>query len=319
MSTSCRHQYGSEHHAASLRSQAEAGSRLRTPIDNSAIGDALLLVAERTRPRATKHRASAAAEATTTMPSSTRLLALLTVFSAVCENAAVASRRIRDSDASDDSSSGEKRYDFSLDKAVSKGVVKNLDALAESRSGSEELHIEKNDFIDVSWQKRHPERIRVKRKTATVALDVKDNTYRVWTHVYPPAALPAVPALPAVAAVPAVPAVPYGVAAMYPPALAVDPFYTGYPVTMGGISPAPLPAMAYTEYADASAYYHGWYSSPYSLPYAALPWAPPMVGTGFLGPDAAAPYLPGYPDAAGYYSALPDLSWAGLDPADYMQ
>ncbi|KAK8782254.1 hypothetical protein V5799_016399 [Amblyomma americanum] len=238
------------------------------------------------------------------MPVSTRLLALLTVFLVGFENAATASRHVRHSDTSDVSSSGEGRYDdFSLDKSVSKGVVKNLDALADSRSGSEELHIEKNDFIDVSWQKRHPERIRVKRKTATIALDVKDNMYRVWTHVYPPAAVPAVPAVPAS---PAASAVPYGVTTMQPPALPVDPFYPGYSVPMGVAALAPMPDLAYADYVDV-------------LPYAALPWASPLAGPGFLGPDTAAAYLLGYPDAEGYYSALPELSWSGLDPADYLQ
>lgn len=244
----------------------------------------------------------------------TRLLALLVVTLIGCQNAADASRsKDANSDPSEESSS-EDGHDgrVAVGKRITNGGVKNLNALDYGRSGNQELHIEKNDFIDVSWQKRHPELFRVKRKTATIALDVKDNTYRVWTQDYPAAALAVLP---------------YGVGAVHPAAYhtavyPAEPGYSSYPVVVSGGAPVPLPALARADYVGPVPYYRGLYSPSYSVPYAALPWASPYIGAGNFVPDAEASYLPGaplfaagYPDYPGIYSSLPDLGWSG----DYLQ
>ncbi|XP_065306997.1 uncharacterized protein [Dermacentor albipictus] len=242
-----------------------------------------------------------------------RLLALLVATLVGCQNGADAARsKVADSDPPEESSSGVRHYE-GVGKDTTNGVIKNLNALGDGSSGNQELHIEKNDFIDVSWQRRHPELFRVKRKTATIALDVKDNTYRVWTHDYPVAAMAILP---------------YGVGAVHPAAAyptavyPAEPGYSGYPVVVSGGAPVPLPALAHADYVGASPYYRGFYSPSYSLPYAPLPWASPYVGAGYLVPDAAASYLPGaplfaagYPDYPDVYSSLADLDWSG----DYLQ
>ncbi|KAL1438009.1 hypothetical protein MTO96_048464 [Rhipicephalus appendiculatus] len=221
-------------------------------------------------------------------------------------HAADASRsRGSDSETSGESSfeEGPRGEGVGVDNKVSNGGVNHLD----TKNGNQELHIEKNDFIDVSWQKQHPELFRVKRKTATVALDVKDNTYRVWTQDYPTS----------VAVLP-------GVGAMHSAVYHAPVYSTAEPVMSGG-APVPLPSVAHADADSVGAppYYYGWHSPSYSLPYAAVPWAAPYTGAGYLAPDTAAGYLPGapvysagYPDYPGSYSALPDAG-TGRDGSFY--
>lgn len=247
----------------------------------------------------------------------TSLLVILVVTAAGGRRHASDTSRSRGShsDTSGESSSeeGQRREDVADYKGAGHGVVKNHDVLDSARSGNQELHIEKNDFIDVSWQKQHPELFRVKRKTATIALDVKDNTYRVWTEDYPAA----------------VALLPYGVGAVHPAAVyhgpvspTTEPVYSSYPVLLSGGAPLPLPTVVHADNVGALPYYYGWHSHLYSLPYAALPWAAPYTGAGYFAPDTATGYLPGapffsagYPDYPEIYSALPDVGWSG----DYLQ